>query len=236
MLLLRRALGHARPEDYVEWAVDSLCDGADGPNLRILAGLSTRFDRDEIEHYFRLTCAELRFDATPGTLPPLQTALLIRKAYERGDASAVEAVHMMADLYQSFNHSEELLAPWLSMSDGIDWKDDYFYPPAALASLDDAVRREWSLLDRAITLCPPHGWLRSAHCVHCGHVGDLALKPVSVVASIVALVALKTPRQLAVCAKCGSARHRWLGDPDARSAYLDQLEQNLAPQRGDGAA
>jgi hypothetical protein len=172
----------------------------------------------------------------PGTLPALQTALLIRKTYERGDASAVEAVHMMADLYQSSDHSEELLAPWLSMSEEIDWKDGYFYPPAALASLDDAVRREWSLLDRAITLCPPRGWLRSARCVDCGHVGDLALQPASVVASIVAAMARRIPRQVAVCAKCGSARHRWLGDPDARSAYLDQLERNLATQQGNGAA
>src|SRR5690349_5791010 len=59
LLLLRRALGRAQPEDCVAWAVECLCRGLDGPNLRILAGLSIRLDRDDVERYFLLALEEV---------------------------------------------------------------------------------------------------------------------------------------------------------------------------------
>ncbi|HEY6562190.1 MAG TPA: hypothetical protein VI072_33210 [Polyangiaceae bacterium] len=113
LLFLRRALGSAQPEDYVQWAIEQLGDGADGPNLRILAGLSTRFDRDEVEHYFKLACSELQFDAPRADMSPLEVAALVRRSYERGDSSAIEAIHMMADVYRTSGYSEPLLSPWL---------------------------------------------------------------------------------------------------------------------------
>ncbi len=58
----------AKPEDYVEWAVERLCEGLDTPSLRILAGVNTRFDRDKIEPYFEKTCKELNIK------PPCQNA------------------------------------------------------------------------------------------------------------------------------------------------------------------
>src|SRR5262245_18422550 len=114
-LFLRRALGRARPDYYVDWALDQLCHGADGSNLRVLAGLSARFDRDEIERYFHLACRELGVTEVGPITSPLETVRLIRPAYDLGDVPPAEAVQLMANVYQSSEHPEELLAPWHDM-------------------------------------------------------------------------------------------------------------------------
>jgi hypothetical protein len=91
-LLLRRALSRARPEDYVNWAVEQLCRGADSPSLRILAGLSVRFDRDEVEVYFRLSCGELGLVDVDEATPPLEVARMVQRAYAERRVSPDEAV------------------------------------------------------------------------------------------------------------------------------------------------
>jgi hypothetical protein len=48
VLLVRRAPAQAQPEHYVEWAARRLTAGDDTASLRILAGLSSRWDREEI--------------------------------------------------------------------------------------------------------------------------------------------------------------------------------------------
>ncbi len=222
-LLLRRLLGHARPEHYVEWAVDQLSDGGDGANLRILAGLDTRFDRDEVERYFRLTCTELELATIASGQPVFETVALLRQGYEVGELSALEVVEMMGELSQASQRSAHLLEPWLRMAEELEWESGYSYPRTAHESLDDAVRREWSLLDRALKLRPPDGWLRWVRCSDCGHVGDLVSKPRSVLTKVADFV-FERPAKAPGCASCGSSRSSRLVHPDARAAYLADLE------------
>jgi hypothetical protein len=224
-LLLRRALGRAEPVDYVNWAVDQLCRNVDGPNLCILAGLSPRLERDEIEQYFVLSCRELDLPAIGAGASRMETVCLIRRAFERGDIPPTAVIDMMSDLYESSNYEEELLVPWSDMSEELTWREGYFYPPAALASVEHAVRREWSLLDRAIRLDLPKGWLRLKRCTGCGHFGEACIEKPLLLRIVKALWARQPAVSRVVCARCGSSKLSNLQDPDARAAYLECLEQ-----------
>jgi hypothetical protein len=223
-LLLRRALGRACPEDYVDWAVDQLCRDIDGSNLRILAGLSVRFDRDDIESYFRLTCRDLGLVHFDTAVAPLAVARMIQRAHELGRICSEETVEMVAELYESSEYQEELLSPWYSMREELAWREGYFYSPAALESVDRAVSREWGLFDRATRLPLPDGWLRRSRCSACAHVGVSQVRGPSRVTRVLATLARRPALSRAVCERCRSERLTSLGDPDARSAYLDELE------------
>lgn len=223
-LLLRRALGRACPQDYVDWAIDQICRGIDSSNLRILAGLNLRFDRDEVESYFLLSCRDLGIVHTDDAVAPLDVAGLIRRFYEQGRISSDETIEMMAELYESSEYQEELLAPWYSMREELSCGDGYFYPTAALQSVEVAVRREWGLFDRASRLGLPLGWLRGSRCTDCAHVGVSQMKGPSLVARVLARLMPRPALSRAICKTCGSERLMSLGDPDARSAYFDQLE------------
>jgi hypothetical protein len=224
VLLLRRALGRAQPEDYVDWAAGCLSDGLDGPNLRILAGLSIRFDRDDVERYFLLARGELRLGDPDKKSSPLATARLIRRAFDCGRILPAEVVEMMADVYKASDRREELLAPWNDLFEEMGDGEGYFYPQSAVESLDGAVRREWSLLDRALALNLPSGWLSQTHCKDCGHIGEVCVREPSLAETIMAVIRRRPARRRSVCARCGSMMLTNLRDPDARAAYLDSLD------------
>lgn len=233
--MLRRALGYAQPEEYVDWAVQLICADVDGPNLRILAGLNLRFDRGDVEQYFLLTCGELGLQPISPNATPLQKAALVHAAFSRRDLTAAEAINMMADLYRSSERSEALLEPWMWMREELNWGDGYLYPSQALSSLDEAVRREWSLLERARAAHLPTAWRQQSWCQDCDHVGDLTLTPLTLVARVLRFVGLRSATASIVCERCGSSHHRRLGDPDVRADYLDHLENpRPAPNAGGG--
>jgi hypothetical protein len=223
-LLLRRALGRARPEDYVSWAVDELCRDVDSASLRVLAGLSVRLDRDEIESYFRLSCRELGLTEVDEATPPLEIASMIQRAYAQRRINSDEAVEMMAQLYESFEYQEELLEPWHSMREELADGEGYSYPSAALASVEHAVRMEWSLLDRATRLNLPRGWMRWSRCADCLHVGATRVVAPSLVARFLATLRQQPTWTRAVCERCGSPELTNLGNPHARAAFLDDVE------------
>lgn len=223
-LLLRRALGRAGPQDYVDWAIDQICRGIDSSNLRILAGLNLRFDRDEVEPYFLLSCRDLGMVHIDAAVAPLDVTQLIRRSYEQGRISSDETIEMMAELYESLEYHEELLAPWYSMREELSWGEGYLYPTVEFQSVEVAVRREWGLFDRACRLDLPLGWLRGSCCADCGHVGVSQVKGPSLVARVLARLMRRPELSRAICKTCGSERLMSLGDPDARSAYFDQLE------------
>jgi hypothetical protein len=231
LLLISRALRRARAEHYVEWAVQQLCEGRDSPSLRILAGLSTRFERDDIEPYFLRTCDELQIPTPVGIEQPLVVAIQIRHAYESGFLSAAEAIHFTSDLHRLNEYSNPLLHPWMCMSEELDYRDGYLYPPEVLASLDDAVKREWLLMERAAALPLPDGWLRMSRCKKCSRVGPLALKRPTVLSRARQVLTRSKPPMEAVCTSCGSSACESLADPGVRSAYFDQVE-NAGPRQG----
>jgi hypothetical protein len=227
LLFLRRALGRARPEDYVDWAVDQLCGGADGASLRVLAGLSMRFDRDDVEAYFRLSCRELGLVEIDEATPPLEIARMVQRAYTQRKISPDEAVVMLADIYESTEYQEELLEPWYSMREELACGNGYLYPPEALASIERAVRREWHLLDRASRLALPRGWMRLSRCADCAHVGAMRVVGPSVVSRVLATLRQRPALRRAACEKCGSDQLTSLCNPDARGAYLEHLESSV---------
>jgi hypothetical protein len=229
LLMLRRALGRALAEEYVDWAVAELCRGDDGPNLRILAGLSPRFERAEVEPCFLLACAELGLSASGADAPALETAGLIRRAFESGELDPHDAIDMMADLYRSGEYQEEVLGPWERMLDELTFGEGYSYPREKLEPLEAAVRREWSLLDRALALSLPRGWLRQTRCANCWHVGHVRLVQPSLFARVLGNIRGKPPRFQVLCERCGSDRQSTLDDPDARAAYFDRLERHRVP-------
>jgi hypothetical protein len=228
-LLLRRALGRACPEDYVSWAVDQLCREADSASLRVLAGLSVRFDRDEIEAYFRRSCGELGLVEVDEGTPPLEVARMVQRAYAGRRVSADEAVEMMAQIHSSHEYQEELLEPWYNMREELAWGDGYYYPSVKLASVEDAVRVEWSLLDRATQLGLPPGWMRLSRCADCAHVGATRVVEPSFVARVLARLRREPAWSRAACEKCGSGQLTNLCNPDARAAFLDEVESRGWP-------
>jgi hypothetical protein len=223
VLLVRRALGQAQPEDCVQWAVGRLEAGADTPNLRILAGLNSRWDREEIERYLALARAELGVEPFEASTQPFVGAALVRSAFEQRQASAAEAVGWMAGLYLASEPRELLLLPWLGLRDDLDPEEPERAP--APEAIEAAVRMEWELLERARALRLPDHWLYHAWCLACGHVGELDLSACRPGDEILQLPGRRGVAASAVCAHCGSHQHRWLSDRDARSAYLQQVEQ-----------
>ncbi|MGC4086821.1 MAG: hypothetical protein QM756_02770 [Polyangiaceae bacterium] len=225
LLLLRRALGRATLDDYVAWAVDQLARNVDGPNLRILAGLSTRFDRDEIERYFVLSCRELGLSVTNAAAPVLDVARLVRTAHERGSVTAKEALEMMVDVYYSSGpENDELLAPWQAMRAALEWGEGSIYS-GALTPLDAAIRHEWTLLERASRLSLPPGWLEFSRCSDCGHVGDIHVELAPLGARLLGAFKQQPAGLRALCEQCGSQKLTTLRNPAAREAYFDSLSR-----------
>lgn len=223
--MLWRALGRARPEDYVEWATDLVCADVDGPNLRILAGLHLGFDRQDVEPYFLRTCGELGLKPVEiGSATGLQAAQLVSAAFTRGDVTVVEAIHTMADLYRKSMYRETLLASFWRLCDEFDRAEGHARSADALAALDDAVRREVSLLQRCLAVPLPQGWVAQSWCRDCQHVGELGLKPLTLLEELLRCVRLMPATAAIVCAKCGSRNHAPLRDPDVRLEYLDVRE------------
>jgi len=235
-LLLRRSLGRASPEDYIAWAVERLCQDCDTPALRILAGLNSQLDQDEIEHYFLLTRTELGIDDAPSARSPFATVRMIRRAYDARRAVPTEVVDMMAQVYESSAYQEELLAPWHNMREALLWREEYYYPLAALASIQQAVDREWLLLDRALALTLPQGWLRLVRCTECHRVGPVRVREPSVIAALWATLRRRRALSVVECERCRSTKITSLSDPDARAAYLEHLTRRDDGQQSRGAS
>lgn len=224
-LLLRRCLGETVPEDYIEWAVERLCDGVDTANLRILAGLSPVLDRDEIEPFFRRVCADLELDMPDLNAPVEETAARIQAAYLRGELPAREVVQMMASLGGFGERSSAALSFWADMNEELAQAgteaEGCYYPTSALSSLDEAVRREWQLFDQAVRLQPPSGFRYFVMCSACGSVGAPTWQRRSLLRWL-----LRRPAPVhAQCAACGSSEYRGMTAPEVRAEYFGRLEK-----------
>jgi len=215
ILLVRRALGLAQPEDYVQWAIGMPADGVDTENLRILAGLSSRAEPEKIEHYFCLVRAELGLVHFDASQQPFLGTSLVRSAFDRQKASPAETIHWMAEVYLAGQPRELLLLPWSVLRDELE----------GLSSVADAVNLEWSLFDRARWVDLPEGWLHHAWCVDCGHLGELDPSARAPVDPLLRIPGRRAAPTSAGCPQCGSRQYRWLTDQKARSAYLERLEQ-----------
>lgn len=223
--MLLRALGYAQPEEYIEWAVDLLCADTDGANLRILAGLNARIDRADVEEYFLLTCKDLGLQPiSVNAAAPLPTARLICEAFSRGDVTAAKAICMMADLSHKSEYREPLLSRWRWMRQELDAGKGDSGSPEAPEALDDAVRRECSLLERCLAAKLPTDWILQSWCSDCNHLGELTLVQPTLVDRFLRLVGLRSAILGIVCAGCGSRRHRSLRERDVLLEYLDHVE------------
>jgi len=220
-LFLRRFMGDDIPEDYVEWAVQLLCEGFDSPSLRILAGLDLKFQRDEIEPYFTETCKELDIDIPPRVQEPRATARLIKNL---GKLSAEAVIRMMADLCKKSGYSDPLLQVWFDIEEERSLKgsghEGCFYPPEKLESLDEVVRQEWDLFVRASRLDLPEKFMRFIRCDKCGYIGKPKLKH----KLLLSILGLEYP----TCSRCGSFDYHNMIDPEVRDDYFRRLENDTA--------
>lgn len=234
-LLLNRGLGFAVPQDYVSWAVDRLCEGDDGQALCILAGLNVELDREDVERYFRESCAELGIEVPSEPEIPRDSAVYIQQGYERGELTAGTALGMMEALYSQSGYSDPLLAIWLYVQEDLSLKgsgyEGCFYPPELLEDLDALFEREWELYRRAAALELPEGFLNFIECSACGHVGKPVWRQRSVIDGIKACFSGRKPPQSASCSECGSFEYCGITDPRARDRYFTRIEGEQSAAR-----
>jgi hypothetical protein len=222
-------MGSAAPEDYVNWAVERLCEQEDSPGLTVLAGL-TRSEHYEVERYFKKACGELGIEILPDTQAPRRNAELVRKAYDAGEISAETAVRMTAELYRRSEFSDELLSIWYFLEEEIDYRRfdraGLWYPLEAGGSLESVFESEWRLFARALRLDPPKGFTLFLQCDHCGHIGEPQRGPVGVLRKIKASIPWirRKAAHLSVCKACGSHRFHSMAYPAVRDSYFSRLE------------
>ncbi|MFC1601890.1 hypothetical protein ACFL34_06020 [Candidatus Sumerlaeota bacterium] len=229
-LLLRCSMRYARPHDYVEWAVERMCEELDSPSLRILAGLNIRLEQHEIETYFKKSCEELNVDTLAQMAEPRRTAELVRRAYELGELSPDTVVRMMAKLHEESNYCDALLAVWYSIEEELSFSgtedEGCLYPLAEFDSLKAVCDREWSLFARALRLNLPPGFYSFTQCARCGHIDDRRPKRGTLIAKIMdKLPWLRPdPQRCRTCPHCGCRECSGMSDPQIREAYFKQLE------------
>lgn len=229
-LLLRRSMGNALAEDYIDWATECLTQGQDSPSLRVLAGLHPRWERHEVEQYFQGTCRELGIAAIPADAPPRETARLVQEVYRGGKISADEAVRMMADLYTRSAYSDPVLSIWFEIEEELSLQgsghEGCFYSPELLEHLEETVEREFALFSQAVALPLPPGFNRFIRCSRCSAIGPPKLKHRSATDAIKAGIrgAWAKPALWATCEHCGSFDYRGISDPDVREDYFLRLE------------
>lgn len=229
-LILNRSLGTAYPDQYVDWAVERMCDGLDSPSLRILAGLNPKLETEEIEAYFRKTCSELNIECVNPAQEPRRSVDLIRRSYEHGDMTAMTAFHMLARLYQHSEYSDPLLGVFYEIEEELSLRgsghEGCFYPPDALVDLDEALRSEFDLFFAASQLDLPKGFSRFIRCEHCGHIGEARLRRKTLGDKIRGMIPRLRPKPAwwFTCSRCGSFDYKIMMDPDVRRDYLNQIK------------
>ncbi len=198
----------------------------------ILAGLNVELDRDEVEHYFKLSCEELGVEVPAEPKVPRDAAVYIRQGYEQGELDANAALGMMEALYQQSEYSDPLLAIWPYIQEGLSLKgsgyEGSFYPPELLEDLDALFEQEWELYHRAAALDLPEDFLNFIECSACGHVGRAVWKQRSFVDGIKALFSGRKPAKWTTCSECGSFDYTSLTDPEARDRYFTRIEGEQA--------
>ena len=233
LLLLDRALGRLEAEDYVAWAVARLVAGDDTPDLRVLAGLVPKFDREEVEKYFLRTCMQLAIDVPNLTASWWRDAAKhIRRLFDAGKLSATQVVDRMAQLYVDSGYSDPLLGVWYNIAEELAWLNAYetsagFWYPHPLGDLNAVVRHEWSLFDLgALDSEVPAKFAAFIRCEDCGHIGEPVLRRktfLDAISSVLPWVRLKPPLWV-TCSRCGSFDYRSITDPEVRADYFARSE------------
>ena len=232
-LFLDRALDLAADEDYVAWAVARLVAGDDTPDLRVLAGLNPRFDRQEIGKYFLRACQELSIELPDlSSNRPRDAAMLIRRLFDLGVLSAEHVVGRMARLYEESDYSDPLLDVWYFIDQEMSLRgtpeEAYLsYYPHGLSDLDAVVRREWQLFEWGVVGSQvPGGFTSFTRCEDCGHIGMPVLKRKTLLEAIKARLPWVRPMPpiWAACRRCGSFNHRSISDPEVREDYFARSE------------
>jgi hypothetical protein len=144
-----RALGRPPTRRWVDWAVQELEAGRDGPHLRILAGLTEPFDDLEVIRYVDAALAELK-------VPLLQKETSIA-TYAEELVAALASTHSLtneilsdlADLCIETEYSDLLMSFYLLHSAKQDLQaqgDQHYWEGANASNIDEIViaeARKW---------------------------------------------------------------------------------------------
>jgi hypothetical protein len=117
-LLVKRALGDAAGEDYVEWAWSMQGDGLDTPYLRILAGQDWPFDLWEVERYFLQTLEDLKVELPSEDVLSRQCVCLIARGIVSGAIPPAEGCRNIARLWFYLDHPSAL-RNWDTLEDDL---------------------------------------------------------------------------------------------------------------------
>lgn len=227
--MLNRSIGSAFPDQYVAWAVQLLCDGADTPSLRILAGLNPKLETEEVEEYFLKTCRELNIYCFLPANEPRRSVFLFQRSYEEGEISSETAFHALARLYEQSNYADPLLAVFYEIEEelsllgsGIEGR---FYPIEFLKDLDAALKREFTLFREAALLDLPADFLQFIRCDRCGHIGESVSRYKTLKDKLKALFPGSRRRtcRWPACTKCRSFSNETMMNPDVRREYFAQV-------------
>ncbi|HWC58571.1 MAG TPA: hypothetical protein VHC44_02680 [Verrucomicrobiae bacterium] len=95
-------------QELVDWATDAIVFGCDSRNLRLLVGLQSPFDSDEVKRLFKVALKELQIEELPAEryVPTYITSIL--KAMLNREIPRNEALRCLADLYTQQNLDRQL--------------------------------------------------------------------------------------------------------------------------------
>ena len=114
----RCVVGTSWSESVVEWAVDLLGKGTDGPSLRILAGLARGSYEAEVNQYFAETLAQLNESAISDVERVLGEARAVASAIVRREVSPMDGVGTIHSRAVGPLNHPSLLQPWCDLDGG----------------------------------------------------------------------------------------------------------------------
>lgn len=153
-ILVKRATDIVAAEDYVHWAIFSLEQGADTPNLRILASLPTLTWPSEAEFYFNWAVAELQIHIGTDAEILREYAKQIARKILTGELAAETGAGIIeCQVVSPLEHPDDLMA-WCYLSGGLE---PTTFATLTGSELDEAIRRQAArLVDSEPQVCLPN--------------------------------------------------------------------------------
>lgn len=149
MLLGERARGRVHSEDLVEWAVQELVDGEDGPALRVLAGLSRPFYWSEVDQAFTAVLDEIGIAEPPREECLWRYARLLAQRILQDETAIVPSLGRLKELWEDLDNPGALQGlaylhySWWDVERG---EETFYYEGATRENFVELARAEAALL------------------------------------------------------------------------------------------
>jgi hypothetical protein len=142
-------LNLTQSQELVDWATDAIVFGCDSKSLRILAGLQSPFDQDEVKRLFDASLKELGAEKLPTQLClPIYIALILNEVLNN-KLSKNEALRRLSNLCIQLNYDRQLMDFYLlynAKSDLESETEQWYWPGANRSNIDEIINeyaRQW---------------------------------------------------------------------------------------------